>query len=58
VLLSATIKVAERRRQTVGAVVFRHTAQRPQRVLQAFCQRHRALATEHHMGMFEARERQ
>jgi hypothetical protein len=58
VLLGATIKVAERCRQTVAAVLFRHAAQRPQRVLQAFRKCHKALATEHDMGMLEARERQ
>jgi hypothetical protein len=49
---------AERRRQAVAAVLFRHSAQRPQRVPPAFRQRHKALAAEHHMGMLEARERQ
>ena len=58
VLLGATIKVAERCRQAVAAVLFRHSAQRPQRILQAFRQRYKAFATEHHMGMLEARERQ
>src|ERR1700751_360904 len=58
VLLGATIKVAERRRQTVAALLFRHAAQRPQRVLQAFRERHKALATENDMGMLEARKRQ
>ena len=58
VLLRIPIEVAERRRQAVAAVLFRHAAQRPQRVLQAFRQRHKALAAEHHMSMLEARERQ
>ena len=58
VLLGIAIEVAERRRQAVAAMLFRHAAQRPQRVLQAFGQRHEALAAEHHMGMLEARERQ
>src|SRR5437764_736977 len=58
VLLGLTIEVAERCRQTVAAVLLRHPAQRPQRVLQAFRQRHEALAAEHDMGMLEARERQ
>src|SRR5437763_2017967 len=39
VLLGLTIEVAERCRQTVAAVLLRHPAQRPQRVLQAFRQR-------------------
>ena len=34
------------------------TAQRPQCILQAFRERHKALAAEYHMGMFEAGERQ
>ena len=50
VLLCLTIEVAERRRQAVAAVLFRHPAQRPQRVLQAFRERHEALAAEHHKG--------
>ena len=34
----------------------RYAAQRPQRVLQAFRERHKTLAAEHNMGMLEARE--
>jgi hypothetical protein len=56
VLLGLTSEVVERRRQAVAAVLLRHPAQRPQRVLQPFGQRHEALAAEHHMGMLEARE--
>jgi hypothetical protein len=37
-------------------VLVRHAAQCPQRVLQAFGQRHKTLAAEHDMGMLEARE--
>ena len=58
VLLGITIEIAERRRQAVAAVLLRYAAQRPQRVLQAFRERHKALAAEHDMGMLEARERQ
>ncbi len=58
VLLGNTIEIAECRRQAVAAMLFRHAAQRPQRVLQAFRERHKALAAEHHMGMLEAGERQ
>src|SRR5712671_2002374 len=58
VVLGVAIEVTERRRQAVAAVLFRHPAQRPQRVLQAFRERHEALAAEHDMGMLEARERQ
>ena len=58
VLLRITVEIAECRRQAVAAVLFRHAAQRPQRVLQAFRERHEALATENDMGMLEARKRQ
>ncbi len=58
VLLGNAIEVAERRRQTVAAVLFRHAAKRLQRILQAFRERHKTLAAEHHMGILEARERQ
>jgi hypothetical protein len=58
IILGNSIEVAERRRQAVAAMLFRHPAQRPQRVLQALGQRHKTLAAEHHMGMLEARERQ
>ena len=56
VLLCLPIEVAERRRQAVAAVLLRYAAQRPQRVLQAFRERHKTLAAEHNMGMLEARE--
>src|SRR6516165_4532906 len=56
--LGITIKVAESSRQAVAAMLFRHAAQRPQRILQTFGQRHEALAAEHYMGVLEARERQ
>ena len=58
VLLGVAIEIAEGRRQAVAAVLLRHAAERPQRVLQALGQRHEALAAEHDMGMLEARERQ
>src|SRR3974390_2568417 len=57
-LLGITIEIAERRRQAVAAVLFRHPAQRPQCVLQAFRKRYKTLAAEHDMRMLEARERQ
>jgi hypothetical protein len=44
VFLCIPVEVAERRRQAVAAVLFRHAAQRPQRVLQPFGERHEALA--------------
>jgi hypothetical protein len=58
VRLGITIEVGERSRQAVAAVLFRHAAQRPQGVLQAFREGYEALAAEHDMGMLEARERQ
>src|SRR5205823_12609459 len=58
VRLSVTIEIAERRRQAIAAVLVRHAAERPQRILQAFGERHKTLAAEHHVGMLEARERQ
>ena len=58
VVLGDPIEIAKRRRQAVAAVLFRRAAQRPQRILQAFRERHKALAAEYHMGMFEAGERQ
>ena len=48
-------QVAKRRRQAIGAVLARHTAEMPQRVLQALRQRREALAAQHHLGMGEAR---
>jgi hypothetical protein len=56
VLLGNAIEVAKRRRQAVAAMLFRHAAERPQRILQAFGERDKTLAAEHHM--LEARERQ
>jgi len=48
------VQVAECRRQTVAAVLSRHPAERPERVLQAFGEGDEALAAKHDMGMFEA----
>src|SRR5437879_12642063 len=56
VLLGHPIKIAKRRRQAVAAVLFRHAAQRPQRILQTFCERPKTLATEHHLRMPETAE--
>ena len=56
VLLDLRCEVAERRRQAVGAVLGRHAAERPERVLQAGGERDEALALEHDMTMFEAAE--
>ena len=52
------VEVAERRRQAVAAMFARCPAERPQGALQAFGQRHIALAAEDDMGMFEAAARQ
>ena len=56
--LRIAVEIAERRRQTVAAVLLWDSAERPQRVLQPLGKRHEALATEHDMGMLEAGERQ
>src|SRR6516164_11466256 len=58
IVLGNPIEVAERRRQAVAAMLFRHTAQRPQRILQALRERYEAFAAEHHMSMLEAGEGQ
>jgi hypothetical protein len=48
------IEITECCRQAVTAMVFRHPAQRPQRVLQAFRQGHETFAAQHDMSMGEA----
>jgi hypothetical protein len=50
------VHVAERRRETVAAVLRRRPAQAPERVLQAARQRNKALAAEHHLGVRPAGE--
>ena len=45
------IEIAERGRQTVGAVLNRHTAERPKGVLQADGKRGETLAAQHRLGM-------
>ena len=47
-------QVVERRRQAVGAVLLRHAAGHPQRILQPRGQRLKALAAEHHAHMAPA----
>ena len=37
-------------------MLLRYAAQRPQRVLQTFRERHKTLAAEHHVGVLKARE--
>ena len=56
ILLSVAVQVAECRRETIAAMLARCPAERPQRILQTFGQRDKALAAEHDMGMLEARE--
>src|SRR4051795_9811539 len=56
ILRSLTRQVAERRRETVAAMLVRRPAEPPQRVLQSLRQCHITLATEHHMGMLVAGE--
>ena len=58
ILLRVAVEVAERRRQAVAAMLLRHAAERPQRVLQALRERDEALAAEDHVGMLEAGERE
>ncbi len=52
------VKVAERSRQAVAAMLQRGPAERPQRILQTLRQGHEALTSEHDMSMFPAREGQ
>src|SRR3954447_19056936 len=54
ILRSLTRQVAERRRETVAAMLVRRPAEPPQRVLQSLRQFHIALATKHHMGVLIA----
>ena len=54
VLLGFGVQIAEGRRQAVAAVLLRHAAERPQRILQALGERNEALAAEHDMGVGEA----
>src|SRR5262249_62234501 len=52
------VEIAERGRQAVAAMLSRGPAERPERILQALRQRHKALAAEHDMRMFPARKGQ
>ena len=58
ILPRIVVEIAEGGRQAVAAMLQRRAAERPQRVLQPFGQRHEALAAEHDMGVFPAREGQ
>ena len=57
VLPGVAVEIAECSRQTIAAMLLGHTAERPQGVLQAFSQRHEALATQDYLGVREAGER-
>jgi hypothetical protein len=58
VLARVVVKIAERRRQAIAAMLARYAAERPQRVLQAFGQRDVALAAQDDMDVLKARARQ
>ncbi len=58
ILLSVAVQVAECRREAIAAMLARHPAERPQRILQTLGQRDKALAAKHDVSMLEARERQ
>jgi hypothetical protein len=58
ILLGVGAQIAEGGRQTVAAMLLGNAAERPQGILQTFGQRHKALAAEHHMGVFKTRKRQ
>ena len=55
VVFGLPVEVAESGREAVGAVLARGAAERPERVLQAFGERHEALPTQHDVGVLEAR---
>ena len=55
VLLFVAGKIAKGRGETIGAMILRHAAQRPKRVLQTLGKRHKALAAKDDMSMLEAR---
>src|SRR5690606_9881241 len=55
ILARRTTQVPEGGGQAVAAMFARDTAERPQRILQSLSQCDEALATEHHVGMFEPR---
>lgn len=53
IVLSIPIQIAEGGRQAVGSMLPRRAAERPQSILQSFCQGDEALATEHRMGVLK-----
>ena len=46
VVLCCLVQIAVRRRQAIAAMFARHAAERPERILQTFGQRHEALAAD------------
>ena len=54
ILPGILVQIAESRRQAVATMHAGSSAERPQRVLQAFRQGHEALAAEHDMSVLEA----
>ena len=54
ILLGVGAQIAEGGRQAVAEMLLGNAAQRPQGVLQTLGQRHKTLAAEHNMGVFEA----
>ena len=53
IVLRILVEIAEGSGQTVGPMLSRRSAERPQGILQSFGQGHEALATEHHMGVLK-----
>src|ERR1700740_3477513 len=58
ILTCVVVEIAEGGRQAVAAMLRWRATKRPQRVLQSLGQRHKALAAEHDMAVFPAREGQ
>src|SRR4051794_29475202 len=56
ILPRIVVEIAEGGRQAIAAMLQRCAAERPQRVLQPFGQGHEALAAEHDVSVFPARE--
>ena len=54
ILPRVVVEIAESGRQAVAAMLYRCTAERPQRVLQPLGQGHETLAAQHDMGVFPA----
>jgi hypothetical protein len=56
ILPRVVVEIAESGRQAVAAMLQRGSAERPQRILQTLRQCHKALTTEHDMGVLPTRE--